>query len=178
MHIVLVTSEIPLSKDTVIGLFDCRYVFKVLAVPFIWLLQSRQDTTAKTVLPSAVNFINVSKTGADLINNSDCYKFLLMISQKSTCLGRGDNVYMCVRAHAHTHTHTYGHVSLESDPIISCVIYVLHWAGFVFCFDGFCRIKLVCSTRDTRSHPILSVGGMVWYFMCWHSLKSADKAAH
>jgi hypothetical protein len=53
LHIVLVTSEInslpknylystmycnieiPLSKDTVSCLFGCRYVFKVVAVPFI-----------------------------------------------------------------------------------------------------------------------------------------------
>ena len=28
--------------------------------------------------------------------------------------------------------------------------------------------KIVCSTCDTRCHPVLSAGGVVWYFTCWH----------
>ena len=61
----------------------------------------------------------------------------------------------------------YEHMSLESDPIISCVIYVLCWAGFcLMFFNGFCRIKLVCFMRDTMSHPISSLDGMMWYFKC------------
>ena len=59
-------------------------------------------------------------------------------------------------------------MSVESDSIISCVFYLLGQAGFVFGFDAFRRIKLVCSTRDTEGHPILSVGGTMWYFICCH----------
>jgi len=52
-------------------------------------------------------------------------------------MGSEDNVCVNVRAHTHTHTYIW---ALESDPIISCAFYVLGWAGFVFCLDGFWRI--------------------------------------